>query len=163
MLQAAALHQVGRHEEEWKVLGQVPAAEPVEPLALDGLADDFGHAEGPKLRKLLAGFPKATALPPLQALAKSEPQRWAQWGALRFVDLEYAGQGLALVELYGSALSSRDCGVRRAAVKRLLELRNPEALEPLRALKALPKVKNEDCGQDAAAAALPKLEKELPP
>ncbi len=159
-LQAVALHQVARHEEEWKVLAQVPSAEPLEPLALEGLADDFGHSETVKLRKLLAGFQKP-ALPALQALAKSD-QRFAQWGALRFVDLEYAGQGLPLFELYVRALTSRDCTTRKVAARRLIELRNPEAIDSLKALKDTPKVKNEDCGQEAAAQAIARLAKEAP-
>ncbi len=158
-LRAAALHQVGRHDEELKVMTQVPEAEALEPLALEALCDDYARSEPVKLRKLLAALPKAKALPGLQALAKSEP-RWAQWGALRFVDQEYAGQGLPLLELYAAALEGKDCGVRRTAAKRLAEFRSPEARKPLEQLKALPKVKGEDCGQAAAEAALARLAKE---
>ena len=89
-LRATALHQVGRHEDEWKVMASAPVNEPLEPLALEALADDFGHSETPRLRKLLASLPKAMLLPTLQSLAQQEPQ-WAQWGALRFIDMEYAG------------------------------------------------------------------------
>jgi predicted Ser/Thr protein kinase len=158
-LRAAALHQVGRHDDEHKVMGQVPEGEKLEPLALEALADDYGRGESQKLRKLLAGFPRARALPPLQAIARSE-SRWAQWGALRFIDQEYAGQGLPLLELYAQALEHKDCGVRRTAAKRLAELRNPQARGALERLKGLPKVKGEDCGQAAADAALRQLARE---
>ncbi len=160
-LRATALHQVGRHEEEWKVMVAPPGeGETLEPLALEALADDYGHGETPRLRKLLAGLPKALVLPTLQALANDD-LRWAQWGALRFIDLEYAGQGLPLLELYGRALESKDCGVRRVAAKRLVDFRSPEAMPALEKLKALPRKKgDDDCGQAAAEAALLKLAKE---
>jgi hypothetical protein len=159
-LRATALHQVGRHEEEWKVMSSAPENEPLEPLALEALADDFGHAETARLRKLLAALPKALALPTLQAVAQQE-QRWAQWGALRFVDLEYAGQGLPLVELYVRALENRDCAVRRVAARRLIDFRSTDAMPALEKLKALPRKKGEeDCGQAAAEAALKQLAKE---
>jgi serine/threonine-protein kinase len=160
-LRATALHQVGRHEEEWKVMGSPPENEPtLEPLALEALADDFGHAETARLRKLLAGLPKAMLMPTFQTLAKEAP-RWAQWGAVRFLDLEYAGQGVSLLDVYVAALENRDCGVRRVAARRLIDFRSPEAMPALEKLKALPRKKGEeDCGQAAAAAALEKLAKE---
>lgn len=165
-VRASALHQVGRHEEEWELVKALPEEEPLEPQALTGIADDFGHGEGLRLRKLLQDLPKAKALPVLQALAKGE-QSWAQWGALRFVDFAYAGQGLPLGGLYSRALESRDCRTRAIAAKRLSELRTAEAVEPLRRLKALPRTRSaagdDECGQDAAAAALLKLERELNP
>ena len=159
-LRATALHQVGRHEEEWKVMSSAPQNEPLEPMALEALADDFGHAETPKLRKLLAGLPKAMLLPTFQTLAQEELQ-WRQWGALRFVDLEYAGQGLPLQELYVRALEGKDCTMRRVAAKRLVEFRSTDAMPPLEKLKAIPRKKGEeDCGQAAAEAALKQLARE---
>ncbi|MDP1823418.1 MAG: serine/threonine-protein kinase [Archangium sp.] len=159
-LRATALHQVGRHEEEWKVMASAPENDALEPLALEALADDFGHAETARLRKLLASLPKAMLLPTFQPLAQEE-QRWAQWGALRFVDLEYAGQGLPLLELYVRALENRDCSVRRVAAKRLVDFRSTDAMPPLEKLKALPRKKGEEeCGQAAAEAALKQLAKE---
>ncbi|MBL8915310.1 MAG: serine/threonine protein kinase [Archangium sp.] len=161
-LKATALHQVGRHDEELKVMGGAPQGATFEELSLEALADDFGHQETPKLRKLLAGFPKANVLPTFQALAtKDETDWWAKWGALRFVDLEYAGQGLPLMELYLFALTNRDCGVRRTAATRLVDFRSQDAMPALEKLKALPKKKGEpDCGQAAADAALKQLAKE---
>ncbi len=159
-LRATALHQVGRHEDEWKVMAAAPENEPLEPLALEALADDFGHAETPRLRKLLASLPKAMLLPTFQSLAQQEP-KWPQWGALRFVDLEYAGQGLPLLELYVSALENRDCGARRVAAKRLVDFRSTDAMPPLEKLRAVPRKKGEeDCGQAAAEAALKQLARE---
>ncbi|MFO0594903.1 MAG: serine/threonine-protein kinase [Myxococcaceae bacterium] len=159
-LRATALHQVGRHDEEWKVMGAAPAGSTLEPLALEALADDFGHQESPKLRKLMAALPKASLLPTFQQLAQGTDQ-WTQWGAMRFVDLEYAGQGLPLQELYLKALENKDCGVRRVAAKRLIDFRSPEAMPALEKLKALPRKKGEeDCGQAAATAAVKELAKE---
>jgi serine/threonine protein kinase len=159
-LRAAALHQVGRHDDEWKVMSAAPENEPLEPLALTALADDFGHAESPKLRKLLASLPKTMLLPTFQKLAQEDLQ-WSQWGALRFVDLEYAGQGLPLLELYVRALEGRDCAARRVAAKRLVDFRSTEAMPPLEKLKAIPRKKGEEeCGQAAAEAALKQLARE---
>ncbi len=166
LLRAAAYHQVGRHEEEWKLLEASIAPDDLEDDALFGLVDDFGRGEPARLKKALAGLPKSKVVPVLQRLAKGE-QSWAQWGALRYLDAELAGQGLPLAELYIRALESRDCKIRAIAARRLSELRNPAAVEPLQRLKALPKKKglvvDEECGQDAAAAALNKLERELNP
>ncbi len=159
-LRAAALHQVGRHEDEWKVMAVPRENEALEPLALEALADDFGHSEIPRLRKLMAALPKAMLLPTFQSLAQQE-QRWSQWGAMRFVDMEYAGQGLPLLELYVRALENRDCGVRRVAARRLVDFRSPDAMPPLEKLKAIPRRKgDEECGQAAAEAALKQLARE---
>jgi serine/threonine-protein kinase len=146
---------------------------PLEPQALEALADDFGRKSDDKaaaaLHKALADFPKTSALPVLQQLANApleNPVRavtWGQWGALRFIDLEYAGQGLPLVDLYLRSLESSDCRVRALAAKRLGELRNGSALEPLRKLRDLPHKKDEECGQGAAALAVRSLEKDLNP
>lgn len=161
MLRGAALHQVGRHEDEWKVMAALKPGGALEPDAVRALADDYARAETPRVRKLLAALPKQEALPVLQELAQGE-ESWMQWGALRFVDVEYAGQGLPLLELYAKALGSKDCNIRRSAAKRLVEFRSKDAVEPLRALKDLPKKKpDDDCGQSAAEVALQKLEREF--
>ncbi len=162
MLKAAALHQASRADEAFKLLETIPEQAELEPEALEVLADGFGRSENQKLRRLLARFPKGKVLPTLQRMAKGESS-WAQWGALRFVDLEYAGQGLALSKLYVDALGRKDCGLKRTAAKRLGELRAVEALEELKKLKATPRKRgaaDDECGQDAAAAAIAKLEKE---
>ena len=159
-LRATALHQVGRHDEEWKLMASLPETEPLEPLALSALADDYGHQETLKLRKLMAALPKTYSLPVLQKVARGDAS-WAQWGALRFVDVEYAGQGLPLTELYVQALANKDCAVRRVAARRLVDFRSPEVMPALETLKAMPREKGEpDCGQAAAEAALKALAKE---
>jgi len=80
--------------------------------------------------------------PPLRASTA-----WAQWGSLRFVDLEYAGQGLPLVDLYLRNLFASDCrGEGGLAAGRLAELRSPAALEALKRLKDSPKKGDADCG-----------------
>src|SRR5690606_19966321 len=109
-LKAAALHQVGRHDEELELMKALPEGASLEAQAVEALADDFGRAEGTKeaapVRKVLIEFPKAQVLPVLQALAVGPAEgsteateatlrastAWAQWGSLRFVDLEWAGQ-----------------------------------------------------------------------
>jgi predicted Ser/Thr protein kinase len=167
-LKAAALHQVGRVEEARKMLETIPLDTPLESEALEVLADDFGQnegrADGTRVRKLLASWPKSKVLAALQHFAVRD-EGFVQWGALRFIDLEYAGQGLKLTELYVAALGSRDCGRRSIAAKRLGELRSPEAVDGLTKLKALPKKRSgllglddDECGQNAAAAALRKIE-----
>ncbi len=166
MLRATALHQVGRHSEELEVMKAVPAGTVFEPLALEALADDYSRKEAPALRKVLAELPKVAVLPVLQGLAKGEASR-AQWGALRFIDVEYAGQGLPLVALYVRALESNDCQIRGVAAKRLGELRSADAIDALKKLKEQPRKRgffaDEDCGHEAAATALRKLERELTP
>jgi serine/threonine protein kinase len=181
MLKAAALHQVNRHDEELELMKAVPPGTPLEPQAIEALADDFGRREGNKdvveVRKVLLGFPKAQTLPVLQELAVGPPEgsmaaaqaamrastAWAQWGSLRFVDLEYAGQGLPLVDLYVKNVFSTDCRVRALAAGRLGELRSPAGLEALKRLKDSSKKGEADCGHVAAAAAVKTLEKDLNP
>ncbi len=79
-LKGAALHQVGRHDEEWVVVHALPDTEHPEPLAVEALADDYGHDEAPRLRKLLGELPRTHVLPVLQGLAK-DGSGWAAWRA----------------------------------------------------------------------------------
>jgi hypothetical protein len=172
-LKAAALHQAGRSEEARKLLESLPADVELEDEAIETLADEFGQFEqqksGAAVRKLLAGWPKTKVLPALQSLARRE-EGFTQWGALRFVDLEYAGQGLHLGALYLSALQAKDCGRRRIAAKRLGELRYEAAVEGLTALKNQPRkrggllgLEQEECGQSAAVEALRSIERDQGP
>jgi len=181
MLKAAALHQVNRHDEELALMREVPAGTALELQAIEALADDFGRhdsgKESPPVRKVLLDYPKAQVLPLLQLLAVGPSEgsaddrelalrktsAWARWGALRFVDLEFAGQGLPLVELYVENLFASDCRVRGIAAQRLGELRNPTALDALKRLKDAQKKGEPDCGHSAAATALKALEKDLSP
>ena len=168
MLRAAALHQVNRHEEEAELFAAVA---PREGVALElhlvrGLCEDFGPKESAPVRKLISAWPRSSTLPALQKVASAQPDK-AQWGALRLTDLEYAGQGLKLVELYGLSLASNDCRIRSIAAKRLGELHSLEAVPALKKLQDLPRKKgtfsDDDCGQEAAAASVRKLEHELNP
>ncbi|MBE2251472.1 MAG: protein kinase [Myxococcus sp.] len=172
-LKAAALHQVGRTDEARKLLEAIPTDATLEAEALEMLADEFGQfegrAEGKSVRKLLSAWPKQKVLPGLQRLARRE-EGWTQWGALRLVDLEYAGQGLNLTALYLGVLNAKDCGRRALAAKRLGELRSAEAVEALTRLAAQPRKRGglltpdePDCGQAAAAAALKRIESDRGP
>jgi hypothetical protein len=168
MLRAAALHQVNRHDEETELFAALAPREgvPLEPQLARGLCDDFGRKEAPSVRKLIAAWPRSSALPVLQVVA-SGPTDKPQWGALRLTDLEYAGQGLKLVELYGNALESNDCRIRAVAARRLGELHSLEAIPALKKLRDIPRKRgvftDDECGQDAAASSVKKLEHELNP
>ncbi len=163
MLRAAALHQVGRHEDETELFASLAPREgvPLEAHVVRALSEDFNPKESAAVRKLVAAWPRSSTLPVLQQVA-SGPTGKAQWGALRLTDLEYAGQGLKLVELYGAALGSNDCRIRILAAKRLGELHTLEAVPALKKLAESPR-KSEDCGQEAATASMRKLEHELNP
>jgi hypothetical protein len=165
MLRAAALHQVDRHEDEMDLFASVQPREGV-PLELElvrALSDDFGRKEAASVRKLIVAWPRSSALPVLQTVASGVTDK-AQWGALRFTDLEYAGQGLKLIELYAKALESNDCRIRGIAARRLGELHSLDAVPALKTLAETPRKKPaEDCGQEAAAASAQKLEHELNP
>ena len=169
MLRAAALHQVNRHDEETELFAALAPREgvPLELHLVRGLSEDFGPKEAGSVRKLIAAWPRSSTLPVLQKVASAQPDK-AQWGALRFTDLEYAGQGLKLVELYGLSLDSNDCRIRAIAAKRLGELHTLEAVPALKKLRDSPRKKNsflndDDCGQEAAGASVRKLEHELNP
>ncbi|MCU0700591.1 MAG: serine/threonine protein kinase [Myxococcaceae bacterium] len=170
-LKAAALHQVGRAEEARGLLATIPAEAELEVEALEVLADDYGQLEGSgseafkRVRKLLLGWPKARVLKVMQQLATRE-DGLTQWGALRFVDVEFAGQGLKLTDLYVKALDAKDCTRRRTAARRLGELKATAAVDRLTALKAEPRKRGgmfgldeDDCGQTAAGEALRRIER----
>jgi serine/threonine protein kinase, bacterial len=170
-LKAAALHQVGRADEARGLLATIPPEAELEVEALEVLADDYGQLEGTgaeafkRVRKLLLGWPKPRVLKVMQRLATRE-DGLTQWGALRFVDAEFAGQGLKLTELYLKALDAKDCARRRVAARRLGELKASAAVEKLTALKAEPRkrggvlgLEEEDCGQGAASEALRRIER----
>ncbi len=168
MLRAAALHQVSRHDDEAELFAALAPREgvPLELHFVRGLCEDFGPKESNAVRKLIAAWPRSSTLPGLQKIASAQPGK-AQWGALRLTDLEYAGQGLRLVERYALSLASNDCRIRAVAATRLGELRSLDALPALKKLRELPKRKgsanDDECGHDAAAAAVRKLEHALNP
>ncbi len=164
-LRASALHQVNRHSEEFSLMEKLPPGVTLEREAVEALAYDYGKSDSSRAERVLDGLPKAAVLPVLQNIADREPGRLG-WGALRYVDQKYAGQGLNLVSLYSRALESTDCDMRSTAARRLGELHNGDATSALRKLKELPKKKStglfggdDDCGQDAASRALKELSK----
>ncbi len=167
MLRASALHQLGRHGDELEAIqGLTLGEESVEPLLLEGLAEDFGQKESATVREALKHLPKESTLPKLQEVALQDNGK-AQWGALRFIDIEYAGQGLPLVSSYSQALDPPDCRVRSIAARRLKELKHPDALPALQRLKDTPKrqgfLSDGSCGQDQAASAIRAIQREMKP
>jgi len=86
----------------------------------------------------------------------------AQWGALRWAD-EAQLDGTELVKGYLSALDSSDCDTLGTAARRLGELGDSKAVEPLKKLAASPRKAAvlgflvRSCGHDEANAALRKL------
>lgn len=164
-LKAAALHQVNRHNEEFALMEKLPTGVTLEREAVESLAYDYGKSDSSRAERVLDGLPKAAVLPVLQNIANREPGRLG-WGALRYVDGKYAGQGLNMVSLYSRVLESSDCDMRSIAARRLGELHNSDAVSALRKLKELPRKKStgifggeDDCGQDAASRALKELAK----
>jgi serine/threonine-protein kinase len=153
---AAALHLSDAHADELAAFRAVPASTPaaLDPLVLGGLVEDFGKKEDPALKALLESLPREGLTHVLEGFAK-EPISARQWGALRWLDLERATQGLKPVELYSISLESNVCGVRRIAAKRLQELDDDSAADALMRLRETPREGAEkSCGQDEAAAAL---------
>ena len=157
-LQAVALHGLKRHRDEQTLLGNLSDAETgrMDPLAVAALAEDFGRGDL-GARTLLARAPAEKVGPVLARLARGTASP-AQWGALRYLDLGKMTDGLDLVELYTGALESEDCRIKVIAARRLGELGDDKAKPALSRLATAPK-KGTPCGQDDAAAALRKLEK----
>lgn len=87
-LQAVALHGLEKHRDELAILSGLDDAElsKVDPLALAGLAEDFGRNErDPALRALLSRLPADRLRSGLERLA-ADPRSPARWGALRYLD-----------------------------------------------------------------------------
>jgi serine/threonine-protein kinase len=157
-LQAAALHALGRHEEELAVVSGLTAVElsRLDPRAVAALAEDFGKGDEPDaIRAQLARAPAPKVVPPLRDLAQG-PASPAQWGALRYLDGAKAAEGLPLPKLYAEALGREDCRVRATAARRLGELGDASTAPALRTLAKAP-VTGGGCGQEEAAGALRKL------
>jgi serine/threonine-protein kinase len=164
-VRALALHELKRHGDEHEVLLGLPADhwKDLEERLLDGLAEDFGAKENDKgLRKLLGSLPKEPLHSHFKSLAEGDASP-RQWGALRYLEASQETEGLDLVELYSTALSSEDCGVRAKAARRLGALGDTGAVPALQKLAGQPRKKqpsgSKNCGQDEAAAALRTLEK----
>lgn len=164
-LHAAALHRLGRSEEEREVLKThtYQALHAAHPLLLEALAEDFAHQEADDtLRELIAVVPEGALRPAFEAFAIG-PRGRRQWGALRYLDFAGKHQRLDRVELYSQALHDADCSVRAAAAVRLSALGDTDAIDDLRTLSELPKdesaVGRLNCGQDEAAEAIRQLKK----
>ncbi|MBX7101980.1 MAG: hypothetical protein K1X89_29960, partial [Myxococcaceae bacterium] len=156
-----ALHRLDRHKDELQVVRDgLPATQPaaLDPQLLAGLAEDFGRREEQAVRDVLHRLPKEQLAPALVALAKARASP-AQWGAARYLDLEQQGQGVDLVSVYVEALRSDACAVRRTAAKRLGQLGDWRAAEPLATLVNTPRSSTPEkaCGQDEATEAITKL------
>lgn len=159
-LKVAGLHLSEAHADEaslFKSLGS--SSEAMDPLVISGLVEDFSKREDPALRALLRGLPGKALHPVLEDFAR-QPLSARQWGALRYLDLEEAAGALNLAEEYAASLESTDCGIRRAAVKKLGQLADDGAEAALGRLRDAPREGAEkNCGQDEAQAALQSLRK----
>jgi len=159
-IKAAAQHLSGAHQDEEATFRNLAAApEALDPLVLGGLAEDFGRSEAASVQSLLRGLPAKELQEALVGFAQ-EPLSARQWGALRYLDLEKATQGLDLVALYSASLESSTCAVRKTAAKRLAQLDDDSAEGALLRLRELPREGDaKSCGQDEAAAAIQALKK----
>ncbi|MFT3840730.1 MAG: serine/threonine-protein kinase [Myxococcaceae bacterium] len=161
MLKAAALHLSQSHKDEEAAFKSLPpkAPEALDPLVLAGLAEDFGRDESTSLQTALKGLPSKELNEVFAAFAK-EPISSKQWGALRYLDLAGAAQGLKLVDLYSVSLESNTCAVRKSAARRLAQLDDDSAEAALLRLRELPREgPDKNCGQDEAGAALQSLKR----
>lgn len=164
---AATMHALDRHRDEATLFKDElapKAPELLDPLILGGPLEDLGKNEAGPWRELLKRIPKEPLYGVLKPLAQGDrsPQ---QWGALRYLDLEGSASELDLVKLYVAALESDVCAEKRIAAKRLGQLGDAFAEEPLTRLKAAPRPKDGDkaCGQDEAGWALAQLGKKKAP
>ncbi|MCC6333690.1 MAG: serine/threonine protein kinase [Myxococcales bacterium] len=164
-LKAAALHQLGRADDERALLRDLPyqVLFPARRPLLQALAEDFSDAEGDGELKELLGLVPAQDLDPVFERFAKEPLSRRQWGALRWLDLSGRSKGLDLEERYSASLASRSCTVRAKAAVRLGELGDTDAIGPLRDLSETPKDEGTsgpiNCGQDEAAEAIRQLKK----
>ena len=161
LLKAEGMHQLKRHREEWDLVAGTNAAglEKLRPSELVALLEDFVKLEredGPR-----------TTLARLPAVQQERMKKWAggeqsaaQWGAVRYLDFARTA-GVDLVPGYITSLLSTDCNIAAGAARRLQDLGDARAIEPLERLKGSPKKQGlffgESCGHDEAEAALQKL------
>ncbi len=160
-LRAAALHRLDRHKDEFDVLKDrlsPKASAAIDPLVVGGLTEDFGKKEEPALRDLLDRLPRPASVKVLASLARQKHSA-PQWGALRYLDLEQLTEGVEPVARYIEALTSDSCAVRRSAARRLGQLGDWAAAEPLSRLVNTPRTSTpeKNCGQDEATEALTRL------
>jgi serine/threonine-protein kinase len=159
-LLAVTMHQLDQHRDEEKVFRDEiapKAPELLDGFVLGGLLEDLGKKEDGAPRELLKRIPKEPLYAVLTPIVVGDASP-RQWGALRYLDLEGAASELDLVKLYVGALGSPTCAVKKVAAKRLGQLGDKFAEEPLTRLKAEPK-RDEPCGQVEAGLALAVLAK----
>jgi hypothetical protein len=164
-LKAAALHQLGREEDERELLRSSPyqALHAAHPLLLDALAEDFGRSEDdPELASLIGIVPTELLVPHFARLS-GEGASERQWGSLRYLDKKHRDALSDPGPRYVTALHATRCPIRSSAARRLAELKATHAIDALRQLSETPKEKNEqgliDCGQDDAAEAVRELKR----
>lgn len=166
-LEARALHALGRHEEEWAAVAQLPgtALDALIPDDVKHLVEDFGRNE--KARGLHEELNRlAQRHFDLLREAATGGERDLRWGATRYLDAW--GQARDdMLRGYVAALQDPDCARRGAAAKRLGEVGDDRAVGPLEELKAVPRKRSfifeDNCGQSEAAQALKKLAKRNSP
>ncbi len=163
MLRAEAFHQLQRHDDEWSLVAGTPedGLAQMRPALLAALLTDYPkNDESESLRAALAHLPKAQQKK-LREWAKAS---WsaAQWGALRYADTEHL-EGTDLAAGYLKVLESNDCEVLAIASRRLGELGEKAAIEPLKKVANAPRKSvlggfiTRSCGHDEARDALRKL------
>ncbi|NOJ78689.1 protein kinase [Myxococcus xanthus] len=158
----AAHHAKGHHISERTALNHLKEEEleDVEPLILDGLAEDYGKEPLTVLGNTLARLPKDHLRTHYEDLAE-EAYSLRQWGALRYLEFVKAADGVNLVRAYSEALNSPDCDIRTQAANRLAGLGDADAIPALERVTSLPKAKgllgSKDCGHEAAATAIKSL------
>ncbi|QQR43652.1 protein kinase [Myxococcus xanthus] len=158
----AANHARGHHISERTALSHLKEEEleDVEPLILDGLAEDYGKEPLTVLGNALARLPKDRLRAHYEDLAE-EAYSLRQWGALRYLEFVKAADGVNLVRAYSEALNSPDCDIRTQAANRLAGLGDADAIPALERVTSLPKAKgllgSKDCGHEAAATAIKSL------
>jgi hypothetical protein len=166
-LEARALHALGKHDDEWAAVAQLPgtALDALTPDDAKHLIEDFGRNE--KARGLHEELNRlAQRHFDLLKAAATGSERDLRWGATRYLD----AWGQATDEVlrgYIAALQDPDCARRGAAAKRLGEVGDDRAVGPLEELKTMPRKRSfifeDNCGQSEAAQALKKLAKRNSP
>jgi hypothetical protein len=160
-LRARALHKLRRHTAEWEGIAALKPDTRVAVLdgaVASGLAEDF--ASGERDRALL----KALEFVPRLMLVKlaESPLSPSQWGALLFLDQPGMTADLDLVDLYIASLQSAECEVCAAAARRLGDLHDARAVEPLERLLKAPRKPGflffeRSCGHNEAKWALRRI------
>lgn len=167
VLEARALHQLKRHEEEWAAIAAVPEPEldATDERILLQLVEDFARDEKAReLREQLDRFARVGLVALKAAAAGPSPE--TAWGAVRLLDAR--GEAADEVQAgYLVALEDKDCRRRATAARRLGEGGDDRATAALERLKATPRKRTflfeDNCGQNEAAQALRQLNRRRAP